>query len=172
MFVGDGVRGGAPVGGDLLSLFAAVSFSIYSLATRSLVREYGAPTATAWSALVGLVAVAPWAGPAVARQDWRGLSVGAWASLVYASALSMLAAYTMWAWAIERRGVGRTVPFLYLVPIATGVLAALFLGERFGPVKVAGGLLVLLGVGLVRASAGVRWRSGTIGRIRWHTRSG
>lgn len=78
----------------------------------------------------------------------------------------------MWAWAIERRGVGRTVPFLYLVPIATGVLAALFLGERFGPVKVAGGLLVLLGVGLVRASAGVRWRSGTIGRIRWHTRSG
>lgn len=92
IFVGDKVVAGAPAGGDLLSLFAAIAFSVYSLATRSLVRHYGAPAATAWSALVGLVAVLPWAVPAMAAQDWSALSLGAWGSLLYASAISMLAA--------------------------------------------------------------------------------
>lgn len=68
----------------------------------------------------------------------------------------------MWVWAIERRGASRTVPYLYLPPIATGILAALFLDERFGGLKVAGGALVLLGVGLVRSAGAVsairQWR--------------
>lgn len=150
VFVGNTLRNGAPALGDLLSLLAAASFSIYSLATQPLVRRYGAPTATAWSALVGLVAILPWAGPAMARQEWARLSPAGWSSLLFASALSMLAAYTIWAWAISRRGVGRTVPYLYLVPILTGIFAALLLGETFGPLKVVGGALVLTGVGLVR----------------------
>lgn len=155
LFVGDKVLAGRPASGDLVSVLAAVVFSIYSLATQPLVRRYGAPTATAWSAVVGLVAIAPWAGPAVLDQDWAGLSLGGWAALVYASALSMLVAYSAWAWAIARRGVGRTAPYLFLVPIVTGLLAAIFLDESFGALKLGGGMLVLLGVGLVR---GVRPR--------------
>jgi hypothetical protein len=44
---------------------------------------------------------------------------------LYASALSMLLAYTPWAWGIVRSGVGRTVPYLFLVPIVSGVAAAI-----------------------------------------------
>ena len=150
VFVGDTLRSDTPATGDALSLLAAAAFAVYSLATRPLVRRYGAPVATAWSALVGLVAIAPFALQAAGRQDWRGLSFGAWASLVYASALSMLVAYTLWSWAIERRGVGRTVPYLFLVPVVTGLLAVFLLDERFGPFKVVGGLLVLVGTALVR----------------------
>ena len=150
VFVGDKLRGGVPAGGDLLSLLAAASFAVYSLATRPLVGRYGAPVTTAWSALIGLVAVAPFALPAATQQDWRGLSPGAWASLLYASAVSMLVAYALWAWAIERRGLGRTVPYLFLIPVVTGLLAALFLDERFGTLKLVGALLVLVGTALVR----------------------
>jgi len=150
VFVGNTLRNGAPAAGDLLSLLAAFSFSVYSLATQPLVRRYGAPTATAWSALVGLVAILPWAGPAMVRQPWLQLSLAGWGALLFASVLSMLAAYSVWAWAISQRGVGRTVPFLYLVPILTGIFAALLLDERFGAFKMAGGALVLVGVGLVR----------------------
>ncbi|MDQ3780335.1 MAG: EamA family transporter [Chloroflexota bacterium] len=62
----------------------------------------------------------------------------------------MLNASTIWSWAIEQRGVGRTVPYLFLVPIETGVLAALLPRERFGLIKLAGALLILLGTALVR----------------------
>jgi drug/metabolite transporter (DMT)-like permease len=138
------------VAGDALGLLAAVSFSVYSLATRPLVARYGSPVVTAWSALVGLVAVLPFALPAALRQDWVGIGVWGWRALLYSSALSMLAAYTVWGWAIGRRGIGRTVPYLYLVPVVTGVAAAPFLGEAFGPAKLVGAALVLLGLVLTQ----------------------
>jgi len=154
LFVGDKLVGGTGPGsspaGDLLSLVAAAAFAVYSLATAPLVRRYGVVAATAWSALVGLIAVAPFALPSAVRQDWVGLSPGAWGSLAYAAAISMLLAYSLWAWAIARHGVGRTVPYLFLIPVVTGMLAAVFLGERFGPLKIGGGLLVLVGTALVR----------------------
>src|SRR5689334_16766982 len=118
--------------GDLLSLLAAFLFAAYSLATRPLVARYGAAPATAWSALIGLACILPVAWPSVLRQDWADLSLRSWGSLVYASAISMLAGYTLWTWAIEQRGAARTAPYLFLIPIATGVLAALFFGERLG----------------------------------------
>ncbi len=165
LFVGDKLAaGGATVAtgaryspfGDLLSLIAAAAFAVYSLATAPLVRRYGAPAATAWSSLVGLVAIAPFALPAASRQDWTALSAGAWASLLYASAVSMLLAYTLWIWAITRLGVGRMVPYLFLIPVVTGALAAIFLDVRFGLAKIGGAALVLVGTSLVRLLGGAR----------------
>jgi drug/metabolite transporter (DMT)-like permease len=43
--------------------------------------------------------------------------------------------------------------FIYLVPIVGGVTAWLLLGERFGPLKVAGALLTLVGLALARRAA-------------------
>jgi drug/metabolite transporter (DMT)-like permease len=75
----------------------------------------------------------------------------------------MLLAYTIWGWAIERRGVARTVPYLYLVPILTGLFSLFFLDERFTRFKVAGAALVLAGVGLARRRAGVRSEAPRVG---------
>ena len=140
--------------GDLLSLLAAFLFAAYSLATRPLVARYGAAPATAWSALIGLACILPLAWPSVERQDWAGLSFRSWGSLFYASAISMLAGYTLWTWAIDRRGAARTAPYLFLIPIVTGALAALVFGERLGPVELAGATLVLAGTAIVRLAAG------------------
>ena len=76
------------------------------------------------------------------------------AGSVYASVVPMLVANTLWAWAIARRGVGRTVRYLFLIPVVTGAVAALFLGERFGLLKNVGALLVLGGTALVRGLGG------------------
>lgn len=154
LFVGDKLVADRPAAGDAFTLLAAVTFAVYSLATKPLVGRYGPTVVSAWSSLVGMIGILPLTLPASLRQDWGRLSVRGWGALLYSSALSMLAAYVAWAWAIERRGVGRTVPYLYLVPIATGLLAAIFLDERFGPLKTLGALLVLAGVALVRGWGG------------------
>ncbi|MEZ4624940.1 MAG: DMT family transporter [Thermomicrobiales bacterium] len=57
------------------------------------------------------------------EQDWGSLGVPEWGALLYSSAISMLLAYTIWGWAIQRGGVARTALFLYLIPILTGVVA-------------------------------------------------
>ena len=150
LFVGDKLANSAPARGDLLTLAAALTFSVYSLANRSLTTRSHPAAVIAWSTLIGLACVLPFGLPATRAQDWAGVGLAGWGALLYSSALSMLLAYSIWAWAIGRRGVGRTVPYLYLVPILTGVLAVVFQGEAFGPLKVAGAAVTLLGLALAR----------------------
>lgn len=140
--------------GDLVTIVAAALFAVYSLATRPLVAAYGAPTTTAWSLLIGFGLLAPFAVRPALEQEWRGLSGGAWFGLLFASLASLLIAYNLWAWAIQRRGVGRTVPYLFLLPVMTGVFSAILTGERFGPLKIAGAAMVLAGTALVRVVGG------------------
>jgi O-acetylserine/cysteine efflux transporter len=146
IFVDEKLSGGEPVLGDALSVVAAVCFAAYSLATQPLVKRYGSP--------IGLLFAIPITLPAVVDQDWGSVNFAGWASLFYSALFSMLVAYTVWAWAIERRGVAKTVPFMYLIPILSGVFSAIVLDESFGALKLVGGALVLSGVALARRSAG------------------
>ena len=150
LFVGDKLAGSAPVRGDVLTLAAAVTFSVYSLANRQLTIRTPAATVIAWSTLIGLVCVLPLGLGPVWVQDWGKIGPEGWGALLYSSILSMLLAYSLWAWAIGRRGVGRTVPYLYLVPIMTGALAVVLQGEEFGPLKIVGAAVTLLGLALTR----------------------
>ena len=159
VFVSDKLIDGNPAWGDLLSFLAAISFAIYSLATRPIVQRHGSLMVTAWSSLIGLAMIAPFAAIPMARQDWGTLGFPGWGALLYSSALSMLLAYTIWGWAIQQGGVARTALFLYLIPVLTGLLSCLFMNENFGAVKIFGAGLVLGGVALGRSQIGLRSRS-------------
>jgi drug/metabolite transporter (DMT)-like permease len=156
VFVSDKLVGGLeyhPLG-DLLIVIGAALFAVYSLVTRPLVTTYGAAQTTAWSLLVGFGVLAPVAlGPFFA-QDWRSVSPAGWFGLLFAAYASLLIAYNLWAWAIERRGVARTVPYLFMMPVLTGVFSAALTGETFGPLKVIGAALVLGGTAIVRVIGG------------------
>jgi drug/metabolite transporter (DMT)-like permease len=153
LFVGDKLHGdgfGLATTGDLLGLLAAVAFAVYSFAARPITVRYGATVTTAWAVLIGLAAVAPWGIPAAIAQPWSTLSPAVWGAIVYAGAVAMLVGYSLWSWAVARRGMARTVPYLFLIPIGTGGFSVLLLGETFTAGKVAGAALVLLGTAGVR----------------------
>lgn len=150
VFVSDKLVEGNPAWGDLLSFLAAISFAVYSLATRPIVQRHGSLMVTAWSSLIGLAMIAPFAAVPLIEQDWGSLGVPEWGALLYSSAISMLLAYTIWGWAIQRGGVARTALFLYLIPILTGVMSFLFFDESFGIMKILGAMFVFVGVLLAR----------------------
>lgn len=155
VFIGDKLASeglGTAVAGDALGLLAAFSFAVYSLAVRSLTARYGASVTTGWGIVVGTAAIAPWGIPAVIHEPWQALPATFWVGLVYAAAVAMLVGYTLWSWAIARGGVTRTAPYLFLIPIVTGVISAIFLAETFTPWKLAGAMLVLAGTTLVRVT--------------------
>jgi drug/metabolite transporter (DMT)-like permease len=154
IFVGDKLQEGLPARGDLLSLVAALSFAVYSLATRPIVQRHGSLMVTAWSTLIGLVMIIPFAALPLYRQDWGEVGLSGWGALLYSSALSMLLAYTIWGWAIQRVGVSKTTPFLYMIPVLTGIFSFFFLDESFGPFKIIGALFVFGGVVLARSRFG------------------
>jgi O-acetylserine/cysteine efflux transporter len=153
VFVGDKLHGeglGVAASGDLIIIAAAPLFGIYGLAVRPLTARYGATVTTAWAVTVGLATIAPWSLPAAADVAWGDLAPPIWGSVVYAAVASMLIGYTLMAWAITRSGVARTAPYLLLVPVGTGIISALLLGESFGPLKIVGAAMVLTGIALVR----------------------
>lgn len=150
LFVADKLAAGRPAIGDLLNLVAALSFAIYGLSTRGVVQRYGSPTVTAWSVTIALVAVLPFTLPAVVREDWSQLGLLAWGSVLYAAVLSMLVAYTLWGWAIGRAGAGRTVPYLFLIPVLTGLFGFTLLDDRIGRIQLMGAAFALIGVFLAR----------------------
>lgn len=155
LFVGEKLTSGRPAYGDLLNLVGASSFAIYSIATRPLIMRYGSPVVTAWSVLIGLIAVTPVTFVALINQDWSGVGVVGWTGMIYAGVLSMLVGYTIWGWAIRRQGVGRTAPFLFFIPVVTGILSALILDEALTIFKIIGAVFVLIGVSLARRTHAV-----------------
>lgn len=136
--------------GDLLSLGAAVSFAIYSIANRPLVRDYPTETYTAYTLLAGSVPLLLACLPAALSQDWSRVSLSTWLIVVYLVALPVYIAYMLWNWAIARRGLALATGFSLLVPICSGVLSALLTGETFGAIKIVGSAIVLVGLVLPR----------------------
>jgi drug/metabolite transporter (DMT)-like permease len=141
--------------GDALSIGAAVSFAIYGIITRPLVRKYPAETYTAWSVLAGTVPLLLVSLPDALRQDWQSVSLPGWLSIVYLAIFPVYIAYILWNYAIARRGVAKASSFGLLVPIVAGLLSAIFVGEPFGPLKLLGAGLVLAGLVIVRTRV---WR--------------
>ncbi|MEZ4506750.1 MAG: DMT family transporter [Thermomicrobiales bacterium] len=168
IFIGDKLLAGEPATGDLLNVIAALSFSIYSLTTRPLVLRYGPETTTAWAVVVGLVAVLPFTASTLRQEQWGDVTGFEWFSIAWAAIVSVMIGYSLWGWAIARAGAGRSVPYLFLIPVFTGVFSVIFRGERLGAAQVIGGAVALTGVAIARRFARPSDRIGrgseTIGR--------
>jgi drug/metabolite transporter (DMT)-like permease len=153
IFVGDKLLAGEPAMGDVLNVFAAISFAVYGLTTRNLVVRYGAPVTTAWSVLIGLVAVVPVTAGALRSEEWAAIDGLSWFAMFYAAVISMMVGYGLWGWALARTSAGRSVPYLFLIPVFTGIISVVFLDDRLGAAQVIGGTVALAGVAVARKSA-------------------
>jgi drug/metabolite transporter (DMT)-like permease len=132
--------------GDALVLVSTATWALYTLATRDLSRARD-PLAVSFYvtlplALIGVAVVVP----SAARATLPALPGPALAALLFLGTLGTLAQW-FWQIGIARIGAARAGVFLYLEPLVTTALAVPLLGERLGPVALAGGVLVLLGVG-------------------------
>ena len=153
IFIGEKLLAGEPAIGDLLNLIAALSFAVYGLTTRPLVIRYGSETTTAWAVLVGLVAVIPFTAGSVRDENWGALSGFEWFSIAWAAIVSVMLGYSLWGWAITRTGAGRSVPYLFLIPVFTGIFSVIFRGDHLAAPQLIGGAIALAGVAIARIFA-------------------
>ena len=81
------------------------------------------------------------------------LYVLAWRGLAYLILVTSVIAYLIWYWALAHLPAARVAIFSNLQPLATAVLAHLFLGEHVTPQFVGGALVVISGVILAQLRA-------------------
>jgi drug/metabolite transporter (DMT)-like permease len=136
--------------GDALSLGAAVSFALYGLVNRPLVRDYPPEAYTAYALLAGTIPLLAISLPAATAQRWDAISLWGWIGIVYMVLLPVYVAYMLWNWAIARRGAAAATSFSLLVPILSGILSVLVFREPFGVAKLLGAAFVLAGLVIIR----------------------
>ncbi|MGN6486017.1 MAG: DMT family transporter [Thermomicrobiales bacterium] len=158
------LQGGGESGmvGNVLCLASAATFAVYSELVRPLVRRYPAETVAAYTMAFGAVPLVVFALPQLLSQDWAALEPQVWGAIVYTATFPVYLALIVWNWIISERGVAAT-GWNLLVPIASGVMAVIILGDTIGPIQIAGAALALVGLVLMQRES-LRGRTGRAGR--------
>jgi drug/metabolite transporter (DMT)-like permease len=140
----------AATGGDLMMLFAASLFSYYTVMTKPLIQRHGGVAVMAYATLAGSPILVLLGLPTAWNAPWGQMTAGHWGLLLWASVVSAFLGWLVWGWVNERRGVGRTAPLQYLMPLVAGAVAWWATGERFTAVKIVGAGITLAGVALAQ----------------------
>jgi O-acetylserine/cysteine efflux transporter len=78
------------------------------------------------------------------------IGVGPLLAVGYAGVFATAFAFTAWQRGISRIGANRVLVYQYLITLVGVSSGVVFFGESLGWIKIAGGLVILLGVYLAR----------------------
>lgn len=145
-------RGGGgvvPVGGALLVVLAATSWSIGSFFSRRLPLPRDPFVASVYEMIVGGVAMSAvgvgLGEPALLAHG----STRSWLALAYLLLVGSLVAFTAYVWLLQNAPISLTATYAYVNPAVAVLLGALLLDERItGPVLLSGAVIIV-GVALV-----------------------
>lgn len=140
--------------GDLMLLFAAGLFSLYTVVARPLTSRYGAPVLLGYTLLVGAPPVLLFTLPAFLAEPWGTVPATIWLWMIYAVTLSSFMGWLGWAWINQVRGVAKSAPLMYMMPPIAGAVSWITLGETFTWLKITGALVTMAGVAWAQFSSG------------------
>lgn len=143
--------------GDLLSLSAAVCWSVYSLVLRKLSAFYTVMFISRKTFFYGMVTAIPFL---IAIPEHTPLDVylqfDVWSNFLFLGVFCSMIAFIIWAFTVKGLGAIKANNYLYVQPIITLIASALLLSEKVSIVGYVGCSLILLGV----------WISDRMGRCR------
>ncbi|MCB1052006.1 MAG: EamA family transporter [Acidobacteria bacterium] len=145
--------------GDLLLVLAVITWALYTLLGKKMLRVYSVLTVNAWCFGIGALSILPLSPWVLGRMDWAAPGLNGWLGLGYLVFFTSVLNFSIWYWALKRMEAAEVAIFSNLQPPVTALLAWWIQGERPGPIVVIGGVLVLVGVSLVQ----IKFRGGSFG---------
>lgn len=145
--------------GDLVLLFAAALFSIYTVIIKPLADRYGPLPLLVWTLAIGAPPLVLITLPSFLAAPLAAVPATVWIGMFWAAAVSAFLGWLVWVWVNSVRGVARSAPLMYLMPPISGVVAWLMLDEQFSALKLAGAALIMAGVAWAQYGAGTAERS-------------
>lgn len=140
--------GGEALGGEALGLCAAFAWTASTLLNKRARPQIDNWALTFWQMLTGALALLA-AAFARAEQWPAHLPPDVWAAFFWLAIPGSTASFGLWFFALTHGGATRSSGYLFLAPLFTVLLAALFFGAGVTPLQGLGGVLVGLGLWLV-----------------------
>jgi drug/metabolite transporter (DMT)-like permease len=140
----------ASLGGDLLTLGAALCWAIYTIAGAKILLRHSPLVTTTWAVVSGMLFIAPVGIGQLVSTPILGFGPGVILALIYSGTMAAGFANVIVFHGVRLLGPTRVTALQSLVPALAVVLAAVFLHEPLRPVQVVGGIVILVGVALLR----------------------
>ena len=142
--------GSSTVIGSALVFAGVICWAAFSVTLQPYTRMVGAMHISAISMIGGLIPLLIGTAPSLARQDWSGISPGAWAAVLYSSVMSMVVAYLFWYRGLRVLGATRTSVYGNVHPIVAIFIAWIFLHEVPTAWQAVGMVTIVSGIFLTR----------------------
>lgn len=150
-------RGGELAGvgiGEVLSLGAALVWSVYTLAAKATRDERWDPLwINAYGYLGTALVLVPWLGGSLLGPAWTALSARGWAGCWYMAIFPTAIGYTLYYVGIQRRGPAWASASIYLVPSFAAAFDLLFFRTAVTAAMVLGTALVVVGLAVGNAGS-------------------
>jgi drug/metabolite transporter (DMT)-like permease len=140
--------------GDLVLLFAAALFALYTVLVQPIAKRYGPLIVLCYTLLFSAPPILVWTLPAFLATPASAYTPSVWVGLLWALVVSSFFGWMMWHWVNTVLGVARSAPFAYLTPPIAGLVAWLTLGEAFTWLKIAGAVVTMGGVAYAQFGSG------------------
>jgi drug/metabolite transporter (DMT)-like permease len=154
------LRSGTTVGNALI-LANCLSYAIYLVLQRPVLRQLPPLTVVAWAYLFGSLGVLAVSAPSLASTAWAAVPPTVWLGVAYIVLIPTSVNYVINSWAIRRSSPALVAAYSLLQPVVAAGLGVLFLAEGIGARELAGFALIVTGLwgvsrGNVRGEAGER----------------
>lgn len=135
--------------GSLILLATPVLWAIYNLFGKKTLEKYDPFLASAYITVIGGLALIPFALIGNSLSQIASMSLASWSAILFLSTTCSLFGYFIWFYVLKQVGATVTSSFLFIEPIVTVLLAAVFVQETLTIYTIIGGILTFLGVRLI-----------------------
>jgi drug/metabolite transporter (DMT)-like permease len=128
--------------GNILMLGAMISWVIYTIMNKSLVKKYSSVMITTYQTIVCIFLFIPFIIPEI--KEWKAVSLEPLINLVFLGVFCSACAYFCYIYAAKRLGASIASAFLNLIPVVSIISGSIVLGERLSIIQYMGMLLIIL----------------------------
>ena len=146
---GEGIEGSSrELLGALMIVGNSLSYSCYLVLSKPLMATYSARAVLSRMFAIAVVLMLPISARSLAHESWRAIPTGAWLSLLAVIAGPTVAAYLINLWTLRHADSSLVAAYVYVQPVVTTFLAAMFLGEKIRAIAIVAGVMICAGVWL------------------------
>jgi len=136
------------ISGALAVVLASLVGAVYTIAGKKMMDRYNPLSLTAYAFLIGNLGLIPFLSPSF-FEEVAQLSLVTWGAVLFLAFFPTVIAYTLWYAALEVKQASEISVFLYVTPVVSTLLGAVFLQEKITVFYILGGIFVLAGLYVV-----------------------
>jgi drug/metabolite transporter (DMT)-like permease len=135
--------------GSIIGIAASASWGLYPILANPLVHKYSALKVTAWSTLIGAIPLV-FLSKTNLVYTLMDIHLPTWLSLGYSIFFVTVFGLVFWYVGVSKIGATNTMVYMYVTPLSAVLFAAIWAGEHIVLQQVIGGLIIFLGLWVVK----------------------